>query len=124
MASLFDDLTRDVTHGFRALTRDPGFTAVAVLTLSLGIGANTVIFSVIDRVLLKAAPYPESDRLVVIDEYRRHHGSRTVSWMDYQDLREQNRVFEDMAAYRLVDASLTGRDEASLLRIAEVSAPF
>jgi putative ABC transport system permease protein len=119
-----DDLTRDFKYGFRALARDPGFAAVALMTLSLGIGANTLIFSVINSVLLKPLPYPEPDRLVVLDEYREYHGSRTVSWMDFQDWREQNRVFEDIAAYRLVDTSLTGHDEASLLRVAEVSTPF
>jgi putative ABC transport system permease protein len=107
-----DDLTRDFKYGFRALARDPGFAAVALITLALGLGANTLIFSVINSVLLKALPHPEPDRLVVLDEYREHHGSRTVSWMDFQDWHEQNRVFEDIAAYRLVDTSLTGHDEA------------
>ena len=123
MPTVFDGLTGDLKHGFRALARDQGFAAVALVTLALGIGANTAIFSVINGVLLKALPYPEPDRLVVVDEYRREHGSRTVSWMDFQDWRQQNRVFDDLAAYRLVDAT-SSHEEASLLRIADVSAPF
>jgi putative ABC transport system permease protein len=90
----------------------------------LGIGANTAIFSVINTVLLKALPYHGADRLVVLDEYRLEHGSRTVSWMDFQDWREQNRAFDDMAAYRLSDASLRGQDKSALLRTAEVSSSF
>src|SRR5215831_15344015 len=124
MGSVFENLLHDFKQGFRVLAREPGFASVALLTLALGIGANTTIFSVINTVLLKALPYPAANRLVVLDEYRLNHDSRTVSWMDFQDWREQNPVFEAMAAYRLVDASLTGHDEASLLRIAEISAPF
>ena len=106
------------------LKRDPGFTLVALFTLALGIGANTGMFSVIDAVLLKALPFPDSNRLVVLDEYRREHGSRTVSWMDFRDWRERQRVFDNLAACRLSSVSLTGGREATLLRAAEVSAPF
>src|SRR5215469_7412121 len=106
---------KDFAHGVRILLRAPGFAVVALLTLALGIGANTAIFSVINTVLLKALPYHGADRLVVLDEYRLEHGSRTVSWMDFQDWSEQNRAFDDMAAYRLSDASLRGQDKSALL---------
>jgi putative ABC transport system permease protein len=124
MPTSLQSLWQDITHACRILRRDPAFTLVAVLTLALGIGANTAIFSVIDAVLLKALPFPDAQRLVVLDESRREHGSRTVSWMDFRDWRDQNRAFDDLAAYRITRVSLTGGGEATLLRAAEVSAPF
>jgi putative ABC transport system permease protein len=117
-------LGQDIRQGWRVLRGDPAFTLVALATLALGIGANAAMFSVIDGVLLKAVPFPEASRLVVVDEYRQEHGSRTVSWMDYRDWRDQNRVFDDLAAYRLSTVTLTGGREPALLRAAEVSAPF
>jgi putative ABC transport system permease protein len=125
MRTRLQSVWQDVGHACRWLRRDPVFTLVALLTLALGIGANTAIFSVIDTVLLKALPYPDANRLVVLDENRREHGSRTVSWMDFLDWRAQNRVFDDLAAYRLSRISLSGDGrEATLLHAAEVSAPF
>ena len=100
------------------------FAAIAILTLALGIGANTAVFSVIDAVLLHALPFPKADRLVVLDEVRRQHGSRTVSWLDFQDWQQQSRSFDAMAAYRPGTATLTGLDQPLLLHTGEVSAPF
>src|SRR5436305_8549645 len=71
---------RDVRGGIRGLLKTPGFSIVALGTLAPGIGANTTIFSIVNTVLLKALPYPSGDRLVILDEYRLQHGSRTVSW--------------------------------------------
>jgi putative ABC transport system permease protein len=124
MRLILEGWNKDLRHGVRILLRAPGFAVVALLTLALGIGATTAIFSVINTILLNGLPYHDADRLVVIDEYRLQHGSRTVSWMDFQDWREQSRVFEDMAAYRLTETSLRGRDNAALLSTAEVSSPF
>src|SRR5262249_17215482 len=117
-------LGNDLRHGGRLLRKSPGFTVVAVITLALGIGANTAIFSVVNSVLLKSLPYPEADRLVVLDEYRLQHGSRTVSWMDFLDWRQQNPAFDELAAYRLTRLSLTGIEDPTLLRVAEVSSSF
>ena len=102
----------------------PGFAAVAIVTLALGVGANTAVFSVIDAVLLQAVPYPHADRLLVLDEVRREHGSRTVSWVDFRDWKHQSRSFDAMAAYRTGTATLTGLDQPLLLHTAEVSASF
>jgi putative ABC transport system permease protein len=124
MPTSIQRLWQDIMYACRIFRRDPAFTIVAVVTLALGIGANTAIFSVIDTVLLKALPFPDAHRLVVLDEYRREHGSRTVSWMDFRDWRDQNRVFDDLAAYRVTSVSLTGGRDATLLHAAEVSAPF
>jgi predicted permease len=124
MRWIIESWRQDFQHGIRIMLRDPGFAVVAILTLTLGIGANTAIFSVINAVLLKGLPYPDANRLVVLDEFRLQHGSRTVSWMDFLDWREQNRVFDDMAAYRLSTATLRGQGAAALLSTAEVSSPF
>src|SRR5215469_8430293 len=117
-------LAHDLRHAVRLLLKNRGFSIVAVITLALGIGATTAIFSVVNKVLLKSLPYPDADRLVVLDEYRLQHGSRTVSWMDFLDWRRQNPAFEDMAAYRVTRLSLTGVEDPTLLNVAEVSASF
>src|SRR5213594_674616 len=89
----------DLRYAFRQLAKDPVFTAVAVLTLALGIGANTAIFSVINGVLLKPLPYPEPDRLVMLWERDPKMGieQQRVSGPNYLDWREQNTVLSDMA---------------------------
>jgi putative ABC transport system permease protein len=114
---------RDLQHGFRTLLKRPAFSAVALLTLALGIGANTAMFSIVNTVLLNGLPYPDSNRLVILDE-NRLNSSRTVSWVDFLDWRKQNRAFDDMAAYRLSHVNLSGVGEPALLRVGEVSAPF
>jgi len=117
------EILRDLRHGLRTSLNHPSFAAVALLTLALGIGANTAMFSIINAVLLNGLPYPDAGRLVVLDEYRRN-SSRTVSWTDFLDWRKQNRAFDDMAAYRLSHVNLTGAGEPALLRVGEVSSPF
>jgi len=120
MGTLFEDLR----YGLRMLRKNPGFTVVAVLTLALGIGANTAIFSVVHAVMLKSLPYPDSDRLMILDEYQEHAGRSSVGWMNFLDWRAQSHSFDAMAAYRMDHRSLTGIGEPTLLRAGEVSAPF
>ena len=90
----------DLKFAFRQLLKNPGFTVVAALTLALGIGANTVIFSVIKGVLLKPLPYPAAGQLVTLWERSPEHGieQELVSGPDYLDWRARNSVFSDMAA--------------------------
>ncbi|HEX7088585.1 MAG TPA: ABC transporter permease [Longimicrobiales bacterium] len=92
---------QDVRYALRALRRSPSFSAVAVLTLALGIGANTAIFSVVDAVLLEPLPYAEAERLVMVWEYDRVSGTERepASIPDYFDLRERSRAFEELAAF-------------------------
>jgi putative ABC transport system permease protein len=91
MDAFFGTLLQDVRYGLRNLTRSPGFTIVAMLTLALGIGANTTIFSVIDNTLLKPLPFPDADRLMLVWEtYGKVSGNlNIVSAPNFWDLQKQ-----------------------------------
>jgi putative ABC transport system permease protein len=109
-------LLQDIRYGLRVLAKNPGFSAVAVLTLALGIGANAAIFSVVDAVLLKPLPYKDSDRLVVVWEQNPKRGwyRNIVSAANFLDWRRQNDVFTQMAAIdpqRAFNLTGTGRPE-------------
>jgi putative ABC transport system permease protein len=104
-------LAQDLKFGIRTLIKNPVFTLISVLTLAIGIGANSAIFSVIDAVLLRSLPYYESDRLVKIWEKRAQLPRGNVSFADFKDWKDQNHVFEQVAAYQTGDYNLTGGDE-------------
>jgi putative ABC transport system permease protein len=107
----------DVRFAVRLLRKNPGFTAVGVLTLALGIGANTAIFSVVNVVLLRPLPYPDSDRLVFVASTQKHleRWYDWVSYPDFVDWRNENTAFEDMAAYRSFLFNLTGGEHPEAL---------
>ena len=117
-------LLQDLRYGLRTLAKARGFTAIAVITLALGIGANTAIFSVVHAVLLRTLPYPEPSRLVVIVESHIHHGDMSVAWPDFLDWKERSRTLSSLAAYRTNQMTLSGAQEPELLQIGEVSAAF
>src|SRR5262245_27633476 len=96
-----ETLWQDIRYGARVLRRSPGFTTVAVLTLALGIGATTAMFSVVNAVLLQPLPFPNADRLVAVEERmpKIQPGSFPVSAPDVPDFRRLNQVFEDLGAY-------------------------
>ena len=95
-----DALRQDVVYAVRVLRKNPGFTATAVLTLALGIGANTAIFSVVNAVLLRPLPFKDSGRLVLVFSTAKNGNRHDVStYPDFADWRNQNRSFSDMAAY-------------------------
>src|SRR5215210_4930883 len=98
---LMEALLQDVKYGVRNLLKNPGFTAVAVIALALGIGANSAIFSVVNAVLLRPLPFDEPDRLVMVWEKRMALGRvrNVASAPDFVDWRAQNTAFEDMSAY-------------------------
>ncbi|HYM00348.1 MAG TPA: ABC transporter permease, partial [Blastocatellia bacterium] len=96
-----DQLMQDTRHGLRILRLEPGFTVAAVLTLALGIGATSLVFSVVESVLLKSLPYPDAGRLMLIHESLPKAPQLNVSWPDFQDLRAQTKVFEDIAAFQV-----------------------
>ncbi len=115
-----DDARRDVAHGFRSLRRTPAFTAVAVMTLALGIGANTAIFSVIGAVLLRPLPYRNADRLVQVftpppdipggASFPR--SARSFRQPQFDALRSSTRTLEFMAGYIITSTTLTGQGDA------------
>ena len=98
-----ESLWRDVRYGARMLFKAPGFTAVAVLTLALGIGANTAIFSVINAVLLRPLPYEESERLMFLTEWSEQVPEMSFSVANLEDLRDRNTVFESLEEPRVLD---------------------
>ena len=100
MRSLINDFLHDVRYGRRLLMKNPGLTFIAILTLALGIGANTAIFTIVNAFLLRPLPYGDPHRLVMVDS--QHRGKSTgVSFADYEDWRQQNNVFDDLAFFNL-----------------------
>ena len=111
---LEDEMFQDLRYGARMLVRQPGFTFVSALTLALGIGANTAIFSVVNAILLRPLPYQNPDRLVFV--WGRHAGQpdelQQISYPDFNDIRQQNRVFDEISAMFIQAWTLTGQGEA------------
>src|ERR1043165_3528303 len=97
---LIHEFLQDLRYGKRLLTKNPGFTLIAIVTLALGIGANTAIFSVVNAFLLRPLPYGDANRLVMVDSQHRGQ-SIGVSFPDYDDWRQQNNVFDDLAFFNL-----------------------
>jgi putative ABC transport system permease protein len=118
-----EELRQDVRYGVRVLIKNPGFTLIAVLTLALGIGANTAIFSVVNAVLFKPLLYPQSDLLVQIWQTnpRANRWGEWISYPAFVDYRRQNQVFEDTAAYRPWLWNITGGDHPEALFGARVT---
>ena len=113
-------LWQDIRYGVRMLARSPGFAAVAVLSLALGIGANITMFSVVNGVLLRPLPFEDSDRLVIVQQ-----GTQpTFSYPDFLDWRGQNQIFEDLSAYTAALFELVERDGARKIDGARVSGDF
>ena len=122
-----DTLIKDIRYSLRGLWKRPGFTVVALITLALGIGANTAIFSLINAVLIRPLPFPEPDRLVWTFGNIRNGGNRaSVSPLDYLDYRNENHTFEQFAAMISVpvSANLTGGGEPERLVAAAVTGNF
>jgi putative ABC transport system permease protein len=121
-----ETLFKDLRYGVRMLLKNPGFTSVAVITLALGIGANTAIFSLINALVLRPFDFHDLDRLVSV------YGTTTqqsyffsgMSPADFADLRRQQKDFAELAAYRLSNSNLTGVGEPERVRNSEVTAGF
>ena len=118
----FDDLTRDVRHGVRMLRRTPGFTTVAVLTLALGIGANTAIFSIVNGVILRPLGYPAPERLMYLTTQfpSFKFAEFWVSPPEYLEYRELNRSFSAVGAFTTGEANLLAGDRPVRVRTANV----
>lgn len=117
-----DNLLQDVRYGIRTLTRQPGFAVTAILTLALGIGATTAIFSVVNAVVLRPLPFDQPDRIVVVTNINTRTGTRnsTVSGPDFHDWRQQSRSFEALAYYAGDETSVAinnASDYASVISV-------
>jgi putative ABC transport system permease protein len=115
---------QDIRYAIRTLWKSPGFAVVAVLTLALGIGANSAIFSFVDGVLLKPLPYPEPDRLVLVWEKPPGGGINVVSALNFLDWHDQNDVFAHIAATSGGSVTLTGSGEPRRIPGSRVSATY
>jgi putative ABC transport system permease protein len=117
---------QDARFAVRMLRRNPGFTAVAVLTLALGIGASTALFSVVYAVLLKPLPYPDSERLLNVFQAKPQEGVKATGWSypNFAQLREHNGVFSEMAGAQRHQLTLTGPDEPSVVNTSVVTPEF
>ena len=122
-------MLNDIQYGLRQLIKNPVFTLVAVITLALGTGANTAIFSVVNAVLLKPLPFPAPDQIVAVGQIdTREQGPSpsldSMCYPDFFDFRNQNQTFSSLAVYRNQAFALAGEQEAQSVRGEKVSAEF
>jgi len=130
--SFIEILLRDVRYGFRTLSHNPGFSIVAILTLALGIGANTAIFSVVYAALIRPLPYSQPNRLITLSEVRPQEGqstqSNTRNWVtsypDYLDWARQSKSFESLAGFSGDSFTLHGAGESELVFAAQATINF
>ncbi|MGB0033923.1 MAG: ABC transporter permease [Candidatus Acidiferrales bacterium] len=121
---MMQTILSDFRYGARMLVKEPGFTLIAILTLALGIGVNTAIFSAVDSVLLKRLPYPDPARLVMSREIQPKAGEMGLAWPNFVDWHGRVQSFEADAAFRQESFTLTGGGSATRIRGAQVSATF
>jgi putative ABC transport system permease protein len=119
-----NSIIKDIRYGFRGLLKHPGFTAIVVITLALGIGASTAIFSVVDSVLLRRLPYRNAERIVAIQELSPEGKRIQTTSGNFLDWRAQNTVFEHLAAIRTSPVNLALADQAERIELAQTNANF
>ncbi|HEV2224558.1 MAG TPA: ABC transporter permease, partial [Candidatus Acidoferrales bacterium] len=117
-------LLQDLRYGVRMLAKSPGFAAIAVLTLALGIGANTALFSVVNGVLLSPLPYPQPDDLVALYSRTSDFAESSISYPNFLDWQRENNSFAQLASYRQDSFNMTGAGEPERLRTEMISADF
>src|SRR5215475_1416894 len=122
---LEEDMFQDLRFGFRMLLKNPGFMLIAVVTLALGIGATTAIFSVVNALILRPLPYPGSERLVWVEEVSKKTNESQEAWGGhFLDWQEHSQTLEGIAAQDGGTRTLTGAGEAERVEVGEVSAGF
>jgi predicted permease len=117
-------LLQDLKYGVRMLLKNPGFTAVAIITLALGIGVNTAVFSVVNGVLLNPLPFHNPDQLVALYEHPHEFERSSISYPNFLDWQRRNSVFSQIAVYRSDSFNLTGSGEAEQVDVMMVSSDF
>ncbi len=119
-------IAQDLSYALRTLRRSPGFTLVAVIVLAVAIGGNTAIFSVIDSVLLRPLPYPDADRIVILETNNQLKGLDHFKFApaDFVTVREHSSAFESVASFEVTSIALSGNGDAKRIEAAEVSAQF
>jgi hypothetical protein len=117
-------LINDIKYAFRQLCKNPGFTSVAVLSLALGIGANTAIFSIVNTTFLRTLPYPDPDRLVHLAERNQNGGEMPISYPNFQDWQQQQEVFSGLAIYHEGQGKLKTEKGTEIVRVQHVSPDF
>src|SRR5258707_9442985 len=119
-------LWQDLRYGFRVLLKNPGYTLIVVITLTLGIGANTAVFSVVNAVLLRPLPYPHADRMVYVWEGKKSdpNAEDSISPHNFTDLRNRNQSFEAYCALNYTAFTLTGDNQPEALNGVLASADF
>ena len=122
---LAEDVVRDVRHAARSLWHSPGFSLAVIVTLAVGIGLNTAVFSVVDQLLLRPLPYPDGDQIVIVEESvggrNGHADVSPANWLDWQ---RQSRTFRGFAAWGLTQFTLTGLGDPRRVNAQQVSAEF
>jgi putative ABC transport system permease protein len=121
---LEDEMFQDLGFGWRMLIKHPGLTLISILTLALGIGANSAIFSVVNAVVLRPLPYHDAEHIVAIQELSKEGNRIQVTPANFLDWRAQNRVFAHLAAIHSRTANLSGTAEAERINLAVTSADF
>jgi predicted permease len=120
----FESLLQDIRYAMRGILRAPAFSLVVILTLAVGIGANTAIFSAVYAVLLKPLPFPSGERLVWLGESSAKASGISVTWINFENWRMENHSFESMAGFEKADLTLTGRGQAALTHAGVVTNEF
>jgi predicted permease len=119
-----EELLQDIRFGARTLRKNPGFTAIAILTLALGIGANTSLFSVVNAVLLHPLPYPQPEQLVTLHESKPNFRAGSISYPNFRDWQKNNHSFSAVAIARGTSFTLTGLGEAEQINARFVSSDY
>lgn len=119
-----ETVLQDLRYALRGIRRSPSLSLIVILTLALGIGANTAIFSAVYSVLLRPWPYPGGERLVELEESTPSGSGISVTWINFQHWRSENHSFEDMAGFHTADFTLTGHGDAILTHAAVVTSSF
>ncbi len=116
-----ESVMADMRYGWRMLRKHKGFTVVAVLTLALGIGANTAIFSVVNTVLLRPLPYPHAERVIYLSEWSQDVPDLSIALANFDDWQRMNTVFDSMVAYRAENLNLVGQGPPQRLAVRQVT---